>query len=126
MIVVSDTSPLNYLVQNMPRWLKVVSPAIVDPTLAGLGKGEAEAISLAGELHADLLLTDDKRARRFAEDRLVRTIGTLGVLEMGGLRGLVDGKAAIEELRRTKFRVAEELLVALLARIELRKSQDRG
>jgi predicted nucleic acid-binding protein len=46
-----------------PSWLIVQSPSSIDPSLAPIGLGELEAISLAIELKADLLLVDDRKAR---------------------------------------------------------------
>lgn len=45
-----------------------------------LDKGEAEAIALAIELKADLLLIDEHRGRTIASERGIGVIGLLGVL----------------------------------------------
>ena len=48
-----------------------------------LHKGEAEAIALALELKADLInliILDDKKARRIAKSLELNVIGTLGIL----------------------------------------------
>ena len=42
-----------------------------------LDYGEAEAIVLAGELEADVLLLDEKKARRVAQANALSVIGTL-------------------------------------------------
>lgn len=62
-------------------WLEVRAPAR-DPgnQLGSLGVGELEAISLAAELDADLLLTDDALARAAAAQRGLRVAGTIGIL----------------------------------------------
>jgi len=51
--------------------------------------GEVEAISLALELAADLLLADDRKARTVARSRNLAVAGTVGVLELAAQRGLV-------------------------------------
>ncbi len=48
--------------------------------LAGIEKGETEAIYLYQELNADLLLVDDKKAREVAELLSIQCTGTLAVL----------------------------------------------
>jgi hypothetical protein len=50
------------------------------PGTASLGLGEAEAITLAKGINADLLLTDDLKARRIANEVGLRCMGLLGLL----------------------------------------------
>ena len=50
------------------------------PETMALGRGEAEAIMLAREIDAELLLTDDLEARRVAARLGVKCSGLLGVL----------------------------------------------
>jgi len=45
-----------------------------------LGLGESEAIILYKEKHADYLLCDDKKAKKFARNFGVNVIGSLGIL----------------------------------------------
>jgi hypothetical protein len=52
---------------------------IVDP-------GEAHAIALAVQLNADWLLTDDAKARQFAESLGLEVHGSIGLLRGGALR----------------------------------------
>ncbi|MGI8982192.1 MAG: DUF3368 domain-containing protein [Pirellulaceae bacterium] len=70
--------------------LKVQVPASkarVDELRATLDLGEAEAIALAEELHADLLLMDEMDGRETAEKLGLAVTGTLGIL----LRAKQDG-----------------------------------
>jgi predicted nucleic acid-binding protein len=55
-----------------------------------LDPGEREAIQLASELSADLLLMDDREGRLFALRRQLPVTGTLGVLERADLVGLLS------------------------------------
>jgi len=57
------------------------------PESALLGRGEAEALKLAKEVNADLLLTDDLKARNVAVRLNVNYIGLLGMLVHAKRRG---------------------------------------
>jgi predicted nucleic acid-binding protein len=147
-VVVADTSPLNYLIQiecqgllpalfervfvptavvneldhagtppvvraflrQMPQWIavrQVSSPP--DSTLAVLDPGEREAIQLAKEEHADLLLMDEKVGTHLARRQGLAVIGTLGILVQAAQHGLVDIEAALARLRATDFRCTPQL-----------------
>jgi len=61
-----------------------------------LGAGELSAVVLAGELKADLVLIDERKARHSARDEGLAIIGCVGILEdlyeqgdLGDLRGLI-------------------------------------
>jgi predicted nucleic acid-binding protein len=81
-----------------------------------LQAGEQAAILLAESMPADMILLDEKSARRVAVDRGLRITGTLGVLGEAAARGLVDLEAAIDQLRKTSFRYSPALLKATLDR----------
>ena len=55
-----------------------------------LDRGEAEAIVLAGELGANILLLDEKKARRIAQANGQSVIGTLGILQAAKDRELIS------------------------------------
>jgi len=152
-IVVSDTSPLNYLVliqhadvlplvfgrvlappaviaellhpgspaviqawaQTPPTWLEVRAPAAIDPSL-GLGPGETEAISLARELKADVVLIDERKGLAVARQCGLFVTGTLGVLGIAAEKELISLPSAIAALRQTSFRASDDLLNAMLQR----------
>jgi hypothetical protein len=75
-----------------------------------LDRGEQEAIALAEELAADLLLVDEWDARLEAERRHLHVVGTLPMLADGASRGLMDLEESFDRLRHTSFRVNPELL----------------
>jgi len=60
---------LNWLAQS-PSWLEVTNPMpSADPTLSHLDEGEAQAITLALERRADLLLIDERDGTAAARAR---------------------------------------------------------
>lgn len=154
MIVIADSTPLNYLVligesellptlyggvviptavlmelrsrgaparvresvSSPPSWLRVerVAPAFLADTALNLDPGEREAIALARQLHAELLLIDDQAGRREARRWNVTVTGTLGVLRTAASRGLVHFRDAVERLQHTSFYISADLLQQLL------------
>ncbi len=160
MIVVSNTSPLNYLVliqsvdvlhelfgsvvipravatelsdsatpepvrswiANPPDWLDIRIPSTQDVGLQ-LHPGERDALSLALEFDASLILVDDLVARRVARELGLSVTGTVGVLDRAAERGLIDLPATVEALRRTSYRIREEVLDSLLENHERRQGR---
>lgn len=64
-------------------WVQVRPVAdrrFVETLLAELDRGEAEAIAVAREVHADLLLIDERRGRRVASRFGLKLTGLIGVL----------------------------------------------
>jgi predicted nucleic acid-binding protein len=127
-VIVSDATPLNYLVvigavdvlhqlygrviippavreelnhaktpkavrewlSKSPDWLEVVAPSIIPPaTLTELDAGEMEAITLALQSGADLLLIDERDGTAAARRLGLITTGTLGVWDLAA-RGRSD------------------------------------
>jgi predicted nucleic acid-binding protein len=110
---------IRHWIANLPAWLEVRKGLIDqgdDASLKGIGAGEKAAIQLAASLRADLLLMDDRKGVNAALGKGLRVTGTLGILDLAARRGLVDFAQAVEQLRRTNFRVPQALLQALLER----------
>lgn len=70
---------------------------------------------MALELNAPLLLIDDKKARRIAQERGAAVAGTLGVLRLAHERGLVKMDEALPALIRLGFRSSPALMRQILA-----------
>lgn len=102
---------------NLPSWTTVhESPIRSTAGMEKLQAGEQSAILLAESAPIDLVLLDEKSARRVATNRGLGITGTLGVLGEAAARGLVDLAAAIDCLRKTNFRCSPALLKATLER----------
>jgi predicted nucleic acid-binding protein len=101
---------------RMPPWLLCVAPTTTVP-MPRLGAGETQAIALALENHADLLLADDGKARIAATKRVLAVAGTLSVLTLAAERGLIRWTEACSKLVRTNFYVVPELLEKITTRL---------
>jgi len=96
---------------HIPEWIEIRTVASApDLSLEALGPGEQQAIQLAQEQHADLLLIDERKGRLEATRRGITTTGTLGVLLAAGVRGLLDAESAYRRLlRETNFRATPQV-----------------
>jgi uncharacterized protein len=76
-----------------------------------IDRGEAEAIALAVDLQADLLLADERRARRVAERLGLPVVGVLGVLIEGKQKGFISAVQPILDdlLANAGFRISPRL-----------------
>jgi predicted nucleic acid-binding protein len=159
MIVVADTSPLNYLIQidcdellpqlyerivvpsgvmeelghadapaevrawltRVPNWIEVQRTRLpLNTELEFLGMGERQAIQLAEEQCADLLLIDERRGRSEAIRRGLITTGTLGVLLAAGEMQLIDPEPAYRRLlAETTFRTSAALEAQFLGKMRM-------
>lgn len=153
MIIVSNTSPINYLIlighinllpelfgqiiiplavhselsnasappsvqawiATPPTWLKIqVVSQPSDEIVELLDPGELEAILLAQELNADLLLLDEMKARRTAKERGFIITGILGILDQAATMKLIDLPLVVQSLQSTSFWVSDSLYQKLL------------
>ena len=83
---------------------------------AELDAGEAEAIALARENRAEVILLDEKEARRAARRLGMRVLGTVGLLIWAKREGLIPN---LRELLQTLqeqggFRLSQEICTAAL------------
>ena len=76
----------------MPDWLRVVSVKDTGQVVEYcqfVDVGEAEAIELALELHADRVLIDERKGRKLAIQEGVAVIGLLGVVLLAKRKALI-------------------------------------
>jgi len=77
---------------RLPDWLRVATVqnlAQVGEYSQTVDAGEAEAIELAQELHADRLLIDERKGRKLAVQKGVAVIGLLGVVLLAKRKALI-------------------------------------
>lgn len=100
--------------EQPPRWIDIVESAKAAPTAADLDVGERDAIWLAGERKADLLLMDDREGVEEAVRHGLTVTGTLGVLVRAAEKGWVGLPAVFSKLRNTNSRASPALIGFLL------------
>ena len=90
---------------------------LLDVLSSSLGRGEAEAIAVASDVDADIVLLDDLRARRMARRLGLNVMGTLGVLKALIDMGLIE--VSPEDLCSTLieqgFWIDRELCIEILS-----------
>ncbi|OIQ53429.1 DUF3368 domain-containing protein [Neomoorella thermoacetica] len=87
-----------------------------------LGPGESEVLVLGNELGADLLLIDEKKARRVAVQAGFEVLGVLGIINLAVSKGLIDRKGApamVDTLKNKGFRLGEGLVEKFLKSLEV-------
>jgi predicted nucleic acid-binding protein len=163
-VVVSDTTPLHYLIligresvlqtlygsviippavlkelahpsapptistwaKSPPQWLIVQAPEAIPLQFDDLDFGEQQALALAKEIKAELVLLDDKIARRIAEQESLRVKGTLGVVADAAGIGLLDFRATVEMLQQTSMYLDPKLAQRIIEEFEKRKQKGKA
>jgi predicted nucleic acid-binding protein len=104
--------PVRKWAADAPAWVKVLNPK--NRLTAGqLDAGESEAIALAVEVNADVVLMDEQAGRREALRQGLRVAGTLAVLDEADQAGLVSFDEAVDRLQKTSFRVSRTVLAEI-------------
>jgi predicted nucleic acid-binding protein len=104
---------------ELPGFIRTQVPAQpLPPQLekASLGPGESQALGLALELHADLVILDERPGRRLAVALGLNVAGTAGILLRAKHAGFVPAvRPFLEELRRLEFHLSEAIVDQILA-----------
>ena len=105
-------------IKSHPPWLLVQLPTIIPREFENLDFGERQTLSLAKEIDAELVLLDDKVARRFAEKELINVKGTLGVVADAAKANLLNFRETVENLQRTTMHLEPQLAERVIAEYE--------
>jgi predicted nucleic acid-binding protein len=87
----------NAIGRQLPGWIQIVPLDAVSAEKAQIwashiDPGESAAIALSVQLKADWLLSDDARARQFAESLGVEVHGSIGLLLWAAATGHIPGR----------------------------------
>jgi predicted nucleic acid-binding protein len=78
-------------------------------------KGEASAMALSYEIPDSILVLDDLKARKLADQLNLKYTGTFGIILKAKKSGIIkEVKPLIEKIRKTNFRFTEELFRIVL------------
>lgn len=97
----------------LPEWIKIRQPknqAKVDALSLILDKGEASSIALSLESPDSILIIDEKKGRRVAQELGVTISGTLGVILKAKDNHLIDSiENIVEKLEDVGFYILPKL-----------------
>ena len=122
MIVVSDTTPLISLLKiGRLDLLEKLFGDIFIPQAVFNDQGESEAIVLADELKADLLLMDEAKGRKVSVEMGHKIIGTIGILMAAYEEQELTSdevKDCIDGLQRSGRHIGQKHYMMLLNRLK--------
>lgn len=100
--------------EPLPPWVEIKSAAnfhyqqILE---LQIDKGEASAIALAIEMPESVLILDDYKARKIAENLGIEITGTIGVIVKAKIKGIIPSVIPIlQKIKTTNFRLSEEII----------------
>jgi predicted nucleic acid-binding protein len=99
-------------------WLKVrtdYDSNSYNKLISRFGPGESSCIALAQNEDNPLLIIDDRKARRIAEEIGIECTGSLGVLLIAKREKVISKvKPLLDKIKKTNFRITEELVNEIL------------
>jgi predicted nucleic acid-binding protein len=102
----------------LPNWIDVKplkDKQLFNELRLELGSGEASSIAFAIEVEGSLLIIDERKGRKKAEELGLSIIGSLGVLLKAKQKGVIPSLLeVIQEINKTDFRISEAIKLKLL------------
>lgn len=111
-VTVKDDLASQDVLDNLD-WIKVVDCPVADRNIfsSKLHAGEIEVLILAQNLQADLIIVDDKPARKAATFLGFEITGTVGVLVKAKKRELIKTvKPFIESMKEIEIRLSDDVI----------------
>lgn len=112
-IVVKGASRAGEIEVRKAKWIEkrnVSNRELVRKLNVSLGLGESEAIALAKEIKADLIILDDQKARKAAISEGLRVAGLLALLIQAKEKGIIERvRPIIDELKHKGFFISKDL-----------------
>lgn len=116
--VITTPEIANEYSKTLPDWVfiqQVQNQDLQNQIKELVDPGEASAIALATEVKCDYLLTDDRAARKLAEQRGISVKGSVGVLLYAKQQNVVPLiRPYLDLIQKTNFRISQILVDKLL------------
>lgn len=104
--------------EELPDW--VIVKEVLDKSKQKIlelqiDKGESSAIALALEIPESILILDDFKARKIAQQLGLKITGTIGVIVKAKLTGKIPSiKPYLDKIKMTNFRISSEIEIQAL------------
>jgi len=103
--------------KQTPDWVIIKDPQNTDNVVNYskiVDQGEASALALSIEIENSLLIFDDLKARKLAEELNLKYTGSIGILVLAKRRGLIeDIDELIAKIQATNFRLTKVFIEKL-------------
>jgi len=101
----------------LPEWIEIRTPKNISfQNSLDIDAGEASAITLAMESESALLILDDNKGRKTAEQLNLQYTGTLGIILKAKNVGLITSvKPIFQKIQQTNFRFSKKVLDEIYA-----------
>lgn len=103
------------------KWIKIteIQDKQAVKFFLDLDAGEAEAIVLATELNADLIILDEKLGRFHAKHADLKVTGTIGILVKAKAKGFIkELKPLLDQLTDKDVWISDKLKIEILKRVD--------